>query len=211
VSEIEKKSALDRLRERRGERAAAAVERAEPGERKRLVIVDDEAPNLDALVRVLKEHYDVMTYTEAPAALTAIEQDGCPDLILTDQRMAPMAGVDFLRAVTKRYPQAVSIILSGYADRTDLVGAINEAQVFAYVTKPWDAAALLKTIDRALKVSAVKKEQASMSSELEKLGQEMKELRTSLPARSGDGPRMSADEVTARLDRLTETLSKYSG
>jgi len=208
VSEFEKKSALERMRERRGERAAVADERAASGERKRLVVVDDEAPNLDALVRVLNSHYEVMTYTDGPSALAGMERDGCPDLIITDQRMAPMAGVELLKKVTRRYPQAVSIILSGYADRSDLVGAINEAQVFAYVTKPWDATALLSTIDRALKVSAVKKEQVSMSSELEKLGQEMKDLRTSLPARSADGPRLSADEVTARLDRLTETLSK---
>ena len=211
MSDGEKKSALDRLRERRGERAVVADQLAESGARKRLVVVDDEAPNLDALVRVLKDRYDVMTYTDGPSALAGIELNGCPDLIITDQRMAPMPGVEFLRAVTRRYPQAVSIILSGYADRSDLVGAINEAQVFAYVTKPWDAPALLNTIERALKVSAVKKEQASMSSELEKLGQEMKELRTSLPARSSGGLRLSADEVTARLDRLTETLSKYSG
>jgi len=211
MSDGEKKSALERLRERRGERAVVADQLAESGARKRLIVVDDEAPNLDALVRVLKDRYDVMTYGDGPSALAAMESDGCPDLIITDQRMAPMPGVEFLRAVTRRYPQAVSIILSGYADRSDLVGAINEAQVFAYVTKPWEAPALLKTIDRALKVSAFKKEQASMSSELEKLGEEMKELRTSLPARSGDGPRLSADEVTARLDRLTETLSKYSG
>ena len=203
MSDDNKMSALDRLRARRAEKEAV-VDSDQP--KRTVVVVDDEEPNRDALYRVLGSRYDVTTYANTRSAMDAIRRDGCPDLIVTDQRMAPEDGVTFLKKVIQVYPEAVSIIISGYADRGDLVAAINQAQVYAYVTKPWEPDFLLTTVEQALKVSRMKKGQRVMSNELEELGREMHSLQGNLHDASTG--RLSVDDITAQLDRLTATLSK---
>ena len=75
-----------------------------------------------------------------------------PDVavIISDQRMPGMSGTEFLRRTAADYPDIMRIILTGYTDVEDLVGAINEGKVFKYVTKPWDEQDLRRLIITSL-------------------------------------------------------------
>jgi len=114
-----------------------------------ILCVDDEQHNLDALHRTLRKEYNVLTALSGPEGL-ALLQDTNISLIISDQRMPHMSGVEFLDKSIAMRPDVVRIILTGFTDVEDLIGAINTGQVYRYITKPWDPIDLKITIKRAL-------------------------------------------------------------
>lgn len=120
------------------------------GDEVRILLVDDEPHILKALARMLSiQGYDVVLAENADQAL---EQLGCQEiaLMLTDNRMPGMEGVDLCRLVRELHPKTVRIMLTGYSDLNDTILAINEGAVFKFITKPWDDDLLTKTIAEAL-------------------------------------------------------------
>jgi two-component system response regulator HupR/HoxA len=192
-------SALDRLRARKAERDAA--EQAVSGERLAIVVVDDEKGNLDAVVRVLGARYHVTVFEQAEEALAHVDEAGCADLYITDQRMPHMSGVEFLTRLVEKYPQATGIILSGYTERADLIGAINQAHVAAYVTKPWRPAVLMETIESALELSATRKANADRNQRLSSLSSRLDQLDDST---NTDDFLAGFDDLEAELDAIAE-------
>jgi len=191
-------SAIERLRQRKSTRKAQF---GGDGPTYSIFLVDDEAPNLDALARSLGDRYKVTKFESATEALETISADGCPDLIITDQRMPGMTGVEFLTAVGEMHPQSVGIVLSGFTERKDLVGAVNTGRVFSYVTKPWQAETLLDTITSALEYSNKRQEQAVITDELKDLGSQFDDLAELLGDDSGE-----LDDISTRLDKMTAAL-----
>ncbi len=116
----------------------------------KLMLVDDEPPNLQALERLLRDSFELTTYESGEAAFEALEEGLIPAIVLSDQRMPGMKGVDLLGHVGERCPLAVRLILSGYTERADLLSAINTGNVDQYVTKPWEAADLFITLQEAI-------------------------------------------------------------
>jgi len=109
----------------------------------RILILDDEPHVLSALKRTLSQresedsvNYQVEIFSDAEAALARLYESAF-DAVLSDYRMAGMNGVEFLTKVRAIQPDAVRIILSGYADLEALITAINEAEIFRFVSKPW--------------------------------------------------------------------------
>jgi len=170
-------------------------------ERKKLIVVDDEKGNLDAIVRVLGSRFEVVVFEEAALALEHIKQAGCPDLIVTDQRMPHMTGVELLSAVVQIYPSATGMILSGYTERNDLVGAINEAHCFAYVTKPWRPAMLVETIEKGLVTSAKRREEGDRNRRLSEISSRLGSLDVSSDV---DDFLAGFDDLEAELEALAE-------
>ncbi len=115
----------------------------------RILCVDDEQHNLDALRRVLRKEYEVLTALSGDEGLELLKQHQI-SLIISDQRMPKMSGVDFLEKSIALCPGIVRIILTGFTDVDDLIGAINTGRVYRYINKPWDPNDLLVTIKRAL-------------------------------------------------------------
>ncbi len=199
MSENEKLSAIERLRKRRSGRSAH--DPAVDGPRRSIFVVDDERPNLDALKRVLGERYVVSIFDTATEALEAIRSSGAPDLIITDQRMPGMTGVELLAAVGNIFPQAVGLVLSGFTERKDLVGAVNTGRVFAYVTKPWQPETLLDTVTEALEHSEKKQEQAAITEGLKEIGDQFSDIADLLGDDSAE-----FNELTSKLDEMTSNL-----
>ncbi len=191
-------SAIERLRQRKSTRKAQF---GGDGPTYSIFLVDDEAPNLDALARVLGDRYKISRFESAQGALDTITGGECPDLIITDQRMPGMTGVEFLAAVGETNPQSVGIVLSGFTERKDLVGAVNTGRVFAYVTKPWQSETLLGTITSALEHSNKRQEQAAITDELKDLGSQFDDLAELLGDDSGE-----LDDISTRLDKMTSSL-----
>lgn len=116
----------------------------------KLLVVDDEPDNLDLLYRTFHREYKVLRAENGPAALEILAQEGDVAVIISDQRMPLMRGVEFLALAATQYPDIIRIILTGYTDVEDLVEAINAGKVFKYVTKPWNAEELRVVVKQAL-------------------------------------------------------------
>lgn len=126
----------------------------------RLLIVDDEENILRALRRTLSVNdgsayqFDVEIFSSPAAALHRADEVKF-DLVLSDYRMPEMDGVQFLRQFRDKQPDAARLVLSGYADLDGLIGAINEAQIFRFIPKPWHDAELRVTLTQALSYHAL--------------------------------------------------------
>ena len=108
---------------------------------RRFLIVDDELPVLHALQRTLRQHVpekdlQVEIFTEADQAMVRCAEVDF-DLVISDYRMPGMNGIDFLRMVKGIQPDAVRMMLSASSEFETIVHAVNEAEVFRYLAKPW--------------------------------------------------------------------------
>ncbi len=116
----------------------------------RIMVVDDEDNILRALRRVLSgNNQDVELFSNPHEALRRT-QVAVFDLIISDYRMPDMDGISFLCEIKKLQPESMRIIISGHADMQGLLGAINEAEIFRFVRKPWDDYDLQATVEHAL-------------------------------------------------------------
>jgi serine phosphatase RsbU (regulator of sigma subunit)/FixJ family two-component response regulator len=115
----------------------------------KLMVVDDEPDNLDLLYRTFRREFRVFKADGAISALELLEKEGEMAIIISDQRMPLMNGVEFLSKTVDRFPETIRILLTGYTDVEDLVGAINEGKVFKFITKPWNPEQLKETVNQA--------------------------------------------------------------
>ena len=126
-----------------------------------LLVVDDELDNLELLERTLRREYAVVTASSAEDALDRLP-DLEVDLIITDQRMPGMTGIQLLERAGTIAPHALGIILTGYTDAQDLMEAINSGYVYRYITKPWEPEELKLTLKRALESYALSSENSRL-------------------------------------------------
>lgn len=143
----------------------------------KILVVDDEEANLRLLQRVLRSqsNYEVITAVNAQEGLAKIKENDV-SLIITDQRMPGMTGVELLRASLNVNPDCIKILLTGYTDLEALIDAINEGHIYKYITKPWDADELKLTVRRALEAYELKQHNTALVSELKEAMQEMELL-----------------------------------
>lgn len=134
----------------------------------KILVVDDEPANTRMLERILRDDYDVVTAQSGEEGLEALSVHDVA-LIISDQRMPGMTGVEFLKRSAETRPHCVRIILTGYTDAADLVDALNSGVVYKYVTKPWVNTDLLQTIKRGLSHHETIKAQHRLNLENERL------------------------------------------
>ena len=115
----------------------------------KIMVVDDEPANLRLLERLFRNDYEIVSAESGADALRLLQQHDVA-LILTDQRMPDMTGIELLQRTAALRPHMVRIILTGYTDIDTLVEAINSGSVYKYVTKPWNNEELRLTISRAV-------------------------------------------------------------
>ena len=118
----------------------------------KILLVDDEANILKSLRRLLAavENYSVITAQSGPEALATLNSEPDVAVIISDQRMPEMSGVAFLQEARQQVPDAIRILLTGYADQEATIAAINQGAVYRYLTKPWDNDLLLNTVADAV-------------------------------------------------------------
>ena len=127
----------------------------------KLMVVDDEADNLDLLYRTFRRDFDVFKADSGFKALQILDEQGEMAVIISDQRMPRMNGTEFLSRTVERFPDTIRILLTGYTDVEDLVGAINSGQVFKYITKPWSPRDLKNTVLQASETYRVVKQRTN--------------------------------------------------
>ncbi|QEK53042.1 response regulator [Pedobacter aquae] len=134
---------------------------------KKIVIlyVDDEENNLISFKANFRMKYQVLTAISGDDALKIMEGKVI-DIIITDQRMPNMTGVEFLEKVLEKFPEPMRILLTGYADMSAVIDAVNKGKIFHYLTKPWNEEELDMTIKRAYDVYLERKEIEVMNQKL---------------------------------------------
>ncbi|MBZ0159448.1 MAG: sigma-54 dependent transcriptional regulator [bacterium] len=131
-----------------------------------ILIVDDEPDILTTLSLTFREDYDVFQAGSGAEGLAILEQQEIA-LIIADQRMPEMTGVEFLeRSIAKR-PLAIRMILTGYTDTASLIRAINAGRIYRYITKPWDRNELKITVKRAFESYELTMENQRLLKELQ--------------------------------------------
>lgn len=123
--------------------------------RHKILVVDDEVPNLRLLRRVLSEDHDIFEASSGQEGVEILAKENI-SLIITDQRMPSMTGVQLLEKSLGLRPDAIKILLTGYTDVQALIDAINAGHVYKYIPKPWDADELELTVKRALEAFELK-------------------------------------------------------
>jgi two-component system response regulator HupR/HoxA len=130
-----------------------------------ILIVDDEPRSVESLARILGDDFEVKTAVDIAAATAVLEHDWV-QIVLCDQRMPEMTGVEFLKQVRERWPEVVRIIISGYTDTDDVIGGINEAGIYQYITKPWQPEQLILTLKNASRLFGLQRENEQLSIEM---------------------------------------------
>ena len=126
-----------------------ASESAQAAAKTRVLFVDDEERILTALKSIFRSKYHVLTAANGQEALDFIQRFKIP-VIVSDQRMPGMLGVDLLRQSRELAPDSVRILLTGYSDLASIVGSINDGEVFRFISKPWDNQELQQVIAEAV-------------------------------------------------------------
>ena len=123
-----------------------------------VLFVDDEVNILKALQRMLRcEDMKVLTASSGAEAVELLQRQPA-QVVVTDQRMPEMSGVDLLAAVRERWPDTVRMMLTGYTDMGIAVEAINRGEIFRLITKPWNDDELRATLRQAFDQHALKGE-----------------------------------------------------
>lgn len=108
-----------------------------------IMVVDDEVVVLDSFKRVLKsEDYEIATAINPKDAFNRLKIQPEVKVVVSDIRMPLMDGMEFLKMIKREYPYIIRIVLTGYADVNNAIAAVNEGQVYRFITKPWDSAEL---------------------------------------------------------------------
>lgn len=142
----------------------------------KILCVDDEQNVLNSLRRLfLDDDYEILTANSGTDGLALQEQEHA-QIIISDYRMPSMTGVEFLREVNKKWPDTVRIVLSGYADTSAIVSAINEGQIYKFIPKPWNDDELKVTIANAIELYDLAKRNRELSEELSRKNAELERL-----------------------------------
>lgn len=142
----------------------------------KILCVDDETANTRLLERLFRDSYEVFTASSGAEALELLSLHDVA-VIISDQRMPGLAGIDFLKQAAEMRPQTVRIMLTGYTDAGTLVEAINSGVVYKYVTKPWVNEELAATVKRALQHYETMKAQRRLQLHNERLQESLKSTR----------------------------------
>ncbi|HZO09075.1 MAG TPA: response regulator, partial [Myxococcota bacterium] len=116
----------------------------------RILVVDDEEAILETMTFTFEGEYEVFTSTDARRALEILDEKAPIAVVLTDQRMPNMSGVEFLAEASRRHPNTVRMVLTGFADLEAILEAINDGHVYAYITKPWEPDHLKQLMKQAV-------------------------------------------------------------
>jgi response regulator RpfG family c-di-GMP phosphodiesterase len=138
----------------------------------RVLYVDDEVHNLQAFKATFRRIFTVHIAESGKEGLEIFKNTEL-DVIITDQRMPQMTGIQFLEEVQQINPEPMRILLTGYSDINAVIDAINKGRVYRYLSKPWQEDELRTTIESAFEVFQLRKENKIL---LEKLARANEQL-----------------------------------
>jgi len=157
-----------------------------------ILYVDDEPDNLTVFKAAFRRHYNIHTACSAKEGMAILSQFDI-QLIITDQRMPEITGVEFLKSAVRKHPKLIRMILTGYSDIEVVIQSINQGHVYRYITKPWDKNELKLIIDNALETYRLKNENQILLGNLTKANLKLEEY---------------ADNLEQKVRQRTQVLEK---
>ncbi len=169
----------------------------------KVLFVDDESNILRSLERLfMDEEFTVLTANSGEKGLKLLREEQAVGLIVSDQRMPGMDGVEFLSLARGLAPEALRIVLTGYADLNATMDAINKGGAYRYITKPWNDADLLQTIRDAVRQYSLILENRRLNAVIQQQNLELQEWNANLKNR--------VLENTAKIRQQNEELRRQS-
>ncbi len=130
-----------------------------------LLLVDDEPDVLDLLVRMFQKRYHLLTATNGQEALALLRTHPV-DVLISDQRMPGMTGIEVVAAARAEGLDVTVLLLTGYTEPEDIIAAINQGQVYRYITKPWDLNDLVITVKNAVEYTQLRRDKERLLRQL---------------------------------------------
>ncbi len=130
-----------------------------------ILVIDDEVRSQESICRTLDEEFNVLTVSSAEEGRAVMERERI-QVVLCDHRMPGVTGIDFLKEVRERWPDAVRMIISGYTDVEDIIAGINDAGIYQYILKPWHPESLLLNVRAAAQLYELQQQSNQMNLEL---------------------------------------------
>jgi len=148
---------------------------SEENEKPRVLYVDDERNNLTTFKSTFRREFSIFTAESGDEGKTILDKEKI-DVIITDQRMPGMTGVQFLESVLGESESPVvpsRILLTGYSDIDAVIDAINKGKVFAYLNKPWNEEELRKTILEAYDIFKLQNQKNELTKSLLRVNKQL--------------------------------------
>ena len=172
-----------------------------------ILLVDDEPEILFSLRGLLRREFDLHTAESGAEALEILHRQPI-HVIMTDQRMPEMTGVELLRRAQGECPEAIRIVFTGYADIKAVIDAINQGQIYRYLTKPWDPDELRAVLQQACEHYEHLVERKQLLKDLRGYVAGCQGLLQALP--EGRGAQLAQDGG-ALLERLDRAVKEQEG
>jgi len=137
-----------------------------------ILVVDDEADVVKSLRDLLRFEYKVLGTTHPTEAMQILDQEPV-DVVMSDQRMPEMSGVELLNRIREQHPTIMRLLFTGYADIRAVIEAINKGHIYRYITKPWDADELQATLREACDRHDLLEERKQLIEELRQKNEEL--------------------------------------
>ncbi|TXI77493.1 MAG: response regulator [Dechloromonas sp.] len=167
-----------------------------------LLFVDDEPSILSALRRLFRpQGYRILIAESGRAGLEILASESV-DLVISDMRMPEMDGAHFLKEVRARWPGIIRILLTGYADMTSTIAAINEGEIYRYISKPWDDNEIALVVREALERQRLVAENQRLTALTQQQNEELKALNAGLEQKVAE----RTQEVREALTELKKTF-----
>jgi signal transduction histidine kinase len=144
-----------------------------------LLVVDDEPDLVHSVQDLLRRDYHVFGATRASEGLRILEQEPI-HIVMTDQRMPEMTGIEFLRILRDRYPDTVRLLFTAYTDLKTVIDAINQGSVYRYITKPWEPQDLLAVLRQAVEHYNLVAERKRLLAELQEKNRQLEAINAEL-------------------------------
>ena len=168
-----------------------------------LLVVDDEPEVVQSLQDLLRFDYRVLGAHRAAKGLNILEREPV-QIVMTDQRMPEMTGVEFLRRLRESHPDVVRLLFTGFADVSAVVDAVNQGSVFRYVTKPWEPNELQSVLRQAGERWDMVAEQRRLTDELTTNNRKLEALNSEL--HEANEPKLSFIKVASHELRTPLTV-----
>ncbi len=165
----------------------------------RVLIVDDELENLEVLSMLLEDQWSVSTAADGREALVKLSLDGPADVVIADQRMPGMQGVELLERIARKTPETIRIMLTAFNDVEPMMDALNRGSVYRFLLKPYEAEHIRSVIKDA---SILKANIAALRLLFDALVERRNELAETLDSLERAQGQLVTAERTATLGRL---------
>ncbi|HEY9083342.1 MAG TPA: response regulator [Vicingaceae bacterium] len=132
-----------------------------------ILYLDDEQENLNSFKAAFRRDFKIYTAINAEEAEKILDkEERTISIILSDQRMPKVTGIEFFEKIKEKYPEMIRILVTGYSDINVVIDAINKSQVYKYIQKPWDVDYMRKLIEQAFEVFTLRRENKKLTEDL---------------------------------------------